>query len=187
MKLALASIVCLLLSVLAFASEEQPTTLKGAILRPSENCKRTVGSNAKIKIHYKARAWGEDEYFEDTYKNNQPLTYKLGRDKMMDGLKNGVQGMCEGEIRRVLMPADMAFGELGFPGKVPPNTAVVYDIEVMEVNAPFTNPWFYAGLVVIALVYVYMDRMAKAVDNAKLAKYMEKKATQEDNNSKKEQ
>lgn len=49
------------------------------------------------------------------------------------------------------------------------------------------NPWFYAGLVVIALVYVYMDRMAKAVDNAKLAKYMEKKATQEDNNSKKEQ
>lgn len=48
------------------------------------------------------------------------------------------------------------------------------------------NPWFYAGLGVIALVYVYMDRMAKAVDNAKLAKFMEKKAAQ-DSNSKKEQ
>ncbi|KAJ8653001.1 hypothetical protein O0I10_011382 [Lichtheimia ornata] len=186
MKLALASIVCLLLAALSLASEEQPTTLKGAILRPSENCKRTVGSNAKVTIHFKARAWGETEYFEDTYKTNQPFTYKLGRDKMMEGLKNGLQGMCEGEIRRVLMPADMAFGELGVPGKVPPNTAVVYDIEVMEVNAPFTNPWFYAGLGVIALVYVYMDRMAKAVDNAKLSKFMEKKAAQ-DNNSKKEQ
>ncbi|KAI7878753.1 peptidyl-prolyl cis-trans isomerase, partial [Lichtheimia hyalospora FSU 10163] len=98
-----------------------------------ENCKRTVGSNAKITLHFKARAWGEDEYFEDTYKNNAPLTYKLGK-----RLKNGVQGMCEGEIRRVLMPADLAFGELGLPGKVPPNTAVVYDIEVIKVNAPFT-------------------------------------------------
>ncbi|KAI9314874.1 hypothetical protein BX666DRAFT_1964342 [Dichotomocladium elegans] len=122
-------------------------------------------------------------------------------------MEKGIEDMCEGEIRRVLVPSDMgkaettnsvmtdfltfnsAYGELGMPGAVPPDTAIIYDIELIKVNSPFTNPWFYAGLVTIAVSYMFFSRMSDAADRAKAAKFLASRSgeAQSSEESKKDQ
>ncbi|CAO3650307.1 unnamed protein product [Mucor fragilis] len=98
---------------------EQPTKLLGGIIRSSSNCKQKVSGNSKIKLHYRARVWGSEEFYESTYLSEKPHSYKLGRDKLMKGLEQGIHGMCSGEIRRLLIPADLAYGQMGLPNLVP--------------------------------------------------------------------
>ncbi|KAI9274703.1 hypothetical protein BDA99DRAFT_498287 [Phascolomyces articulosus] len=169
---------CLLLCQTLAQEDSQPTTLRGGILKPSENCRTTVSQNARVKMHFIARAWDSEVPFENTY-NSGAYSFKLGRDKIMQGLETGIKGMCEGETRRIIIPAEMAFGELGLPDKVPPNSAVVYDVEMLEVDTPLTNPWFWTGLAGIGAVYWVVSRMATQVDKSKAERFLKKQQEKE--------
>lgn len=97
-------------------------------MRKPEGCKYKIEGNSEVLLHYRARVWGEERYFEDTYTEGAPVKYKLGmtfkfliyftlpvinlctiigRDKVMKGLEKGISGMCTGEVRRLLIPADL--------------------------------------------------------------------------------
>ncbi|KAL1928851.1 hypothetical protein VTP01DRAFT_2637 [Rhizomucor pusillus] len=178
----LSLIACLLvsLSIIRAAEEEPPfTTLRGAILRPADSCKSKVNGISKVSVHYVASVWGAETPFEDTRPSGKPKKFKMGRDKMINGLEKGIKGMCEGEIRRILIPSDMGYGELGIPDVVPPNSPLVIDVEIVKIEDPLKNPWFWAGIGAIVLMYLYSRRMATAVDNAKAERYLEKRKEKE--------
>ncbi|KAI8094816.1 hypothetical protein BDF21DRAFT_395216 [Thamnidium elegans] len=156
---------------------EQPTKLLGGILSKPENCGYKVSSNSEITVHYRARVWGEGEYYENTYLDNgTPLKFKLGRDKIMKGLEQGIHGMCTGEVRRLIIPADLAYGEFGLPNLVPENTAVIYEVEVTNVNSPFTNPWFWSGAIAITFSFVFFNRFQNYINNSKSANFLKQKS-----------
>ncbi|CAO0790588.1 unnamed protein product [Mucor circinelloides] len=155
---------------------EQPTKLLGGIIRSSTNCKQKVSGNSKVKLHYRARVWGSEEFYESTYLSEKPHSYKLGRDKLMKGLEQGILGMCNGEIRRLLIPADLAYGQMGLPNLVPGNTAVIYEVEMLEVNSPFYNPWFWAGLFTLGFGYFFMNRYMNMSQASSSSKFLEKVA-----------
>ncbi|KAG1474821.1 hypothetical protein G6F56_000116 [Rhizopus delemar] len=111
---------------------EQPTKLLGGIISKPESCGFKASSTSIVKIHYRSRIWGKEEHFENTYLRQIPLEYKLGSGKLLKGIENGVHGMCTGEIRRLVIPADQAYGELGIPNLVPSNTAIVVDVEMLN-------------------------------------------------------
>lgn len=158
------------------AEMDQPTKLLGGILKKPEKCGYKVSSNSEIKLHYRARAWGEDSFYENSFVQGEPLKYKLGRDKIMKGLEQGIHGMCTGEVRRLLIPADLAYGELGLPNAVPPNTAVIYEVEIINVNSPFTNFWFWSGVVALVGTYFLMNRYQNRMSQSQSAEFLSKKA-----------
>ncbi|KAI8059435.1 uncharacterized protein B0P05DRAFT_558686 [Gilbertella persicaria] len=159
----------------AEAELEQPTKLLGGVLRRPEKCKQKVGSNARVKLHYRARAWGNEEFYENTF-SEQPVQFKLGRDKIMKGLEQGIDGMCVGEIRRLLIPSDLAYGATGLPNLVPANTAVIYEVEMLEVDSPFRNPWFWAGLATLFFAWRFMNKYNKMQADSQSAQFLEQKA-----------
>ncbi|KAG2197858.1 hypothetical protein INT47_003527 [Mucor saturninus] len=159
------------------ADLEQPTKLLGGVLKRPEKCGFKVSSNSEVLYHYRARVWGEDEFYENTYEG-EPLKVKFGRDKIMKGLEQGMHGMCEGEVRRLLIPAEYAYGEIGLPHLVPGNTAVIYEVEVVDVNSPFSNPWFWTGLSFMAFVYVYYGRLQKFLTKSDSSDYLKNKAAE---------
>ncbi|CAO3695229.1 unnamed protein product [Rhizopus stolonifer] len=139
---------------------EQPTKLLGGILSKPDKCGFKASSTSNIKIHYRARAWGNEDFFENTYMRDSPLQLTLGKSKLIEGIQEGVDGMCTGEIRRLLIPSYKAYGELGIPNLVPPNTAIVVDIEMVEVISQFSSPWFWlSGVVLCVLFYLYLQQM----------------------------
>jgi FKBP-type peptidyl-prolyl cis-trans isomerase len=52
---------------------------------------------------------------------------------VIPGLDEGIMQLSIGARARMVIPADLAYGKKGFPGLVPPNTPVEFDIELIEV------------------------------------------------------
>jgi FKBP-type peptidyl-prolyl cis-trans isomerase len=70
--------------------------------------------------------------FEDTFQKKQALTIMTGN--LIPGLSEAVQLMPEGSVWRIFVPSALAYGPTGRPGVIPPNTALVFDITLMEVK-----------------------------------------------------
>jgi FK506-binding protein 2 len=54
------------------------------------------------------------------------------------GLDMGVEGMCVGEVRRILIPHNLGYGELGAPGLIAPNTDLMYEVELIKSMTTFS-------------------------------------------------
>ncbi|EIE85896.1 hypothetical protein RO3G_10606 [Rhizopus delemar RA 99-880] len=96
---------------------EQPTKLLGGVLHKPEKCGFKADTSSTVKLHYRARAWGQDTFFENTYQREAPLEFKLGKRKLVK-----------------------AYGELGLSNLVPPNTAIVVDVEMQAQQGDSTSP-----------------------------------------------
>ena len=70
--------------------------------------------------------------FEDTFKKKQPITTATNR--LIPGLSETIQLMPVGSVWRVFVPSVLGYGPAGVPNLIPPNTALVYDITLMEVK-----------------------------------------------------
>jgi len=63
----------------------------------------------------------------------KPLSLKLGQGDFIKGFELGVEGMKLGEIRRIFVPAELAYGESG-QGAVPPNTDLIFEVELVDLK-----------------------------------------------------
>jgi FKBP-type peptidyl-prolyl cis-trans isomerase len=70
--------------------------------------------------------------FEDTFKKKKSITTLTGA--LIPGLNETMQLMPEGSVWRIFIPSALAYGPAGLPNVIPPNTALVFDITLMEVK-----------------------------------------------------
>ncbi|MCD4832671.1 MAG: FKBP-type peptidyl-prolyl cis-trans isomerase [Bacteroidales bacterium] len=70
--------------------------------------------------------------FEDTYKKKQAITIVTGN--LIPGLNETIQLMPEGSVWRIFIPSVLAYGSAGLTNIIPPNTALVFDISLIEVK-----------------------------------------------------
>jgi FKBP-type peptidyl-prolyl cis-trans isomerase len=70
--------------------------------------------------------------FEDTQKKNKPFTMVV--ESLIPGLGEAIQLMPEGSVWRVFVPSALGYGAAGLQGVIPPNSALVYDIAVLQVK-----------------------------------------------------
>ena len=94
-----------------------------------------IQSGQDIWINYKGYFINGEE-FDNTYKYNQALDFQLGKpDQVIRGFEIALHKMKQGGKARLVIPSALAFGDMGSStGIVPPNTSVIYDLEVMLVN-----------------------------------------------------
>jgi FKBP-type peptidyl-prolyl cis-trans isomerase len=84
-------------------------------------------------VQLQVRAYLPDgKMFEDTYSKNLP--YKITPGGLIAGLSEAVQIMPAGSVWRVYIPAALAFAAKGVPGVVPPNSAVIFEVELLNIK-----------------------------------------------------
>lgn len=70
----------------------------------------------------------------DSSVGKQPFTFEVGTGKVIPGWDQGILGMRVGGKRRLIIPPDLAYGEKGIPGAIPPNSALIFDVELLDVK-----------------------------------------------------
>lgn len=72
--------------------------------------------------------------FDSSEGRPTPFGFFLGVGRVIKGWDQGVPGMKVGGKRRLIIPAELAYGEKGAGGVIPPQAALVFDIELVEVR-----------------------------------------------------
>ena len=63
-----------------------------------------------------------------------PLEFMLGAGKVIRGWDLGLVKMCLGEIRKITIPSDLAYGDVGSPHDIYPGATLVYEIELLDIS-----------------------------------------------------
>ncbi len=74
--------------------------------------------------------------FDSSRDRGQPFRFVVGKGEVIKGWEEGVQGMRVGSQRRLIVPSDLGYGPRGSRGVIPPNAALVFDIELLAIEQP---------------------------------------------------
>ena len=85
-----------------------------------------------VQVHY--TGWLTDgTKFDSSLDRNQTFTFTLGTRQVIQGWDEGVLGMKKGGKRRLTVPGHMAYGSRGYPGLIPPNATLVFEVELIQI------------------------------------------------------
>ncbi len=122
----------------ATAESSQPATLVKTDTRPGTGAEAKAGQT--VTVHYTGwlydanRADHHGTKFDSSHDRGQPFSFPLGAGRVIKGWDEGVAGMKEGGQRTLIIPAEMAYGERGAGGVIPPNATLIFDVELISVK-----------------------------------------------------
>ncbi len=90
---------------------------------------RTARPGDRVSVHY--HGWLEDDTVFDS--SDEPFSFRLGAGDVIPGWDLGVVGMQAGAIRRLWIPAELAYGSEGVEG-IPPDSNLYFDVEVVAIE-----------------------------------------------------
>ncbi|HAH62647.1 MAG TPA: peptidylprolyl isomerase [Treponema sp.] len=88
------------------------------------------GNGKNVSVDYKG--YLIDGTVFDTSKGREPLSFTTAAGQMIPGFDVMVQDMKLGESRTIVVPPDLAYGERGYPGVIPENAYIAFDIELKK-------------------------------------------------------
>lgn len=84
----------------------------------------------RVSVHYKGTLIDGSE-FDSSYKRNRPATFPVGR--VVKGWTEALQLMPVGSKWTLYIPPDLGYGERGAGSKIGPNSALIFEIELLEI------------------------------------------------------
>lgn len=132
-KLAVTTASLLLVVALnAIAAEPKETkTASGiGITTLKEGSGASPKASDTVKVHYKGTLTNGKE-FDSSYGRGQPATFPLNR--VIPCWTEGVQAMKTGGKAKLVCPSNLAYGSRGVPGTIPPDSTLVFEVELLEI------------------------------------------------------
>jgi len=86
-----------------------------------------------VKVHYTGTLLSGKK-FDSSLDRKEPFEFKLGAGEVIKGWDEGVVGMKVGGKRKLTIPSDLAYGKQGRPPTIPPNSPLVFEIELVEIS-----------------------------------------------------
>ena len=105
-----------------------PSGLQYKVLKSGEG--RKPGRTDKVKCHYEG-TFPNGQKFDSSYDRDEPAVF--GVNQVIAGWTEALQLMSEGSAWELYIPYSLAYGEAGAPGAIPPYSALVFKVELIEV------------------------------------------------------
>lgn len=120
-----------LLDTVAAGFDETPSGLRYKILQKGDG--KNAAKGLKVSVHYKGQLL-DGTVFDSSYKRKEPIDFTLGIGQVIEGWDEGIQLLQVGDKARLVIPSDLAYGERGAGGVIPPNATLIFDVELMKVK-----------------------------------------------------
>ena len=143
MRTTLALAAILLLAACSGSSGSSGAAGKGGAMQTTSSGLQyedlTVGNGPSpqagqtVSVHY--TGWLDDgKKFDSSLDRGQPFEFPLGQGRVIKGWDEGVATMKVGGKRRLVIPPALGYGAQGFPGAIPPNSRLTFEVELLGVK-----------------------------------------------------
>lgn len=86
-----------------------------------------------VSVHYTGK-FMNGQTFDSSVSRGEPIEFPLGMGHVIAGWDETILDMQVGEERTVVIPPNLAYGEQGYPGAIPPNSWLIFEVELVEVK-----------------------------------------------------
>ncbi len=108
-----------------------PTGLQYWDIRVGTGATAVAGQQAEMQY----TGWLPDgKEFDSSYHTGHTFPFQLGAGQVIKGWDEGVAGMKVGGMRQLRIPPQLAYGERGYPGAIPPSATLIFDVELVGVK-----------------------------------------------------
>ena len=92
-------------------------------------------NHSKIQVHYTGKLQ-DGTKFDSSFDRGEPFSFQIGLRQVIEGWEIGLMGMKVGGKRTLVIPPELAYGERGAGDLIPPNATLIFDVEILDVEAP---------------------------------------------------
>jgi FKBP-type peptidyl-prolyl cis-trans isomerase len=90
-------------------------------------------NGSTVRVHY--TGWlTNGEKFDSSVDRNDPFEFVLGAGQVIAGWDQGVATMRVGDKVKLTIPSELAYGEDGYPGCIPPKATLIFEVELLAVR-----------------------------------------------------
>jgi FK506-binding protein 2 len=128
--------LALALSLLTPTLAADETDLPGLqidYLTPEITCTRKTAPGDSISMHYTGQLWKTGEEFDSSYGRKRPLDFVLGTGRVIKGWDEGLNDMCIGERRRLIIPPHLGYGDRAM-GPIPAGSVLMFETELVGIK-----------------------------------------------------
>jgi FKBP-type peptidyl-prolyl cis-trans isomerase FkpA len=87
----------------------------------------------RVSVHY--TGWFTDGgKFDSSVDRREPFEFVLGAGQVISGWDVGVAQMKVGDKVKLTIPPHLAYGAQGYPGAIPPNSTLIFEVELLGVR-----------------------------------------------------
>jgi FKBP-type peptidyl-prolyl cis-trans isomerase len=105
--------------------------LKIETLKAGSGAEAKSGNN--VTVHY-VGTLTDGKKFDSSRDRGKGFSFPLGGGRVIKGWDQGVAGMKVGEVRKLTIPPELGYGASGFPPVIPPDSTLVFEVELLSVS-----------------------------------------------------
>ena len=96
---------------------------------------QTAKAGDTVTVNYVGVLYKTGKEFDSSWSRNQPFTTALSTGSVIPGWVQGIPGIKVGGRRELVIPANLAYGKAGSPPTIPPNSPLVFVVDLLSISA----------------------------------------------------